>query len=76
MFLDMALLVEQQGETLDHIEINVGEAEDYTEEAKAELIEAKNLNRKIRKKKIIFFIFVLIILAIIAIVLALVFRKK
>ncbi|KAJ3626951.1 hypothetical protein Zmor_004106, partial [Zophobas morio] len=69
MFLDMALLVEQQGETLDHIEINVGEAEDYTEEAKAELIEAKNLNRKIRKKKIIFFIFVLIILAIIAIVL-------
>eukprot|EP00121_Abeoforma_whisleri_P008909 Awhi_evm1s8180 len=37
LFQKIALIVEQQGEMLDHIEFNVGEVVDYAAEAKVEL---------------------------------------
>eukprot|EP00121_Abeoforma_whisleri_P009507 Awhi_evm1s8743 len=67
LFQEIALLVEQQGEMLDHIEFNVGEAVDYTAEAKVELKAASSYNRAANKKKILFFILLLIIIAVVAV---------
>ena len=51
MFLDFALLTEQQGELLDQIEFNVTQAADYVEEANVETHEAIEYQKKIRKKQ-------------------------
>ncbi|CAD7931564.1 unnamed protein product [Amoebophrya sp. A25] len=41
MFLDMAQLIEHQGEILDVIEVNVSKTRDYTQQAEQELITAR-----------------------------------
>ena len=51
MFLDFALLTEQQGELLDHIEHQVKSAADYIEDANVDVHEAINFQKKIRKKQ-------------------------
>lgn len=51
MFLDFALLTEQQGELLDQIEFNVTQATDYVEEANVETHTAIEYQKKIRKKQ-------------------------
>ena len=51
MFLDFALLTEQQGELLDQIEHNVVQATDYVEEANMETHEAIEYQKKVRKKQ-------------------------
>lgn len=51
MFLDFALLTEQQGELLDQIEHQVKEAADYTETANVDLVESIEYQKKIRKKQ-------------------------
>lgn len=66
MFLDMALLTEQQGELLDQIEHQVKEAADYTEEANVDLVESIEYQKKIRKKQMWI---VLIIVAVIVVIL-------
>lgn len=51
MFLDFALLTEQQGELLDQIEFQVKQANDYVEEGNVELVEAIVYQKAIRKKQ-------------------------
>lgn len=51
MFLDFALLTEQQGELLDQIEFNVVQATDYVEEANVETNQAIDYQKSIRKKQ-------------------------
>ena len=52
MFLDMAMLVEGQGELMDRIEYQVGLTKDYVEEGTRELNQAARAKDKARKKKI------------------------
>lgn len=65
MFLDFALLTEQQGELLDQIEHQVQEAGEYVGEANVQLVQAIELQKSIRKKQCIIALIVLIILGII-----------
>lgn len=51
MFLDFALLTEQQGELLDQIEFQVRSAGDYVEEANVEVHQAIEHQKSIRKKQ-------------------------
>lgn len=51
MFLDFALLTEQQGELLDQIEFQVTQAADYVEEGNDDIVEAVEYQKKIRKKQ-------------------------
>uniref|UniRef100_A0A1I8IG99 t-SNARE coiled-coil homology domain-containing protein n=1 Tax=Macrostomum lignano TaxID=282301 RepID=A0A1I8IG99_9PLAT len=65
MFLDMAMLVESQGEMIDRIEFNVQQAVDYIETAKQDTKKAVKYQSKARKKKIIMIICVIVLLAIV-----------
>ena len=51
MFLDFALLTEQQGELLDQIEFQVKQAADYVEDANVDVHEAIEYQKAIRKKQ-------------------------
>ena len=51
MFLDFALLTEQQGELLDQIEFQVKQAGDYVEDANVDVYESIEYQKKIRKKQ-------------------------
>jgi t-SNARE complex subunit (syntaxin) len=68
MFLDFALLTEQQGELLDQIEYQVRTAADDVEDANVDVYEAINYQKKIRKKQcwIILIVVVLIIVLLFA----------
>mmetsp|Transcript_233 Transcript_233/g.347 ORF Transcript_233/g.347 Transcript_233/m.347 type:complete len:315 (-) Transcript_233:286-1230(-) len=50
MFLDFALLTEQQGELLDQIEFQVKSAGDYIEDANVDLHDSIEYQKKIRQK--------------------------
>ncbi|EKX52376.1 hypothetical protein GUITHDRAFT_150769 [Guillardia theta CCMP2712] len=50
LFMDMAIMVEQQGEMLDNIEELVSKSAEYTESGVEQLIQAKKLQKKARKK--------------------------
>ncbi|XP_077091929.1 syntaxin 3b isoform X3 [Siphateles boraxobius] len=49
MFVDIAMLVESQGNMVDNIEVNVGKAVDHVEAAKAETKKAVKYQSKSRK---------------------------
>eukprot|EP00242_Pyramimonas_sp_CCMP2087_P014888 CAMPEP_0198208072 /NCGR_PEP_ID=MMETSP1445-20131203/11466_1 /TAXON_ID=36898 /ORGANISM="Pyramimonas sp., Strain CCMP2087" /LENGTH=322 /DNA_ID=CAMNT_0043881331 /DNA_START=365 /DNA_END=1330 /DNA_ORIENTATION=+ len=49
IFLDMAVLVEAQGEMLDNIETNVGQAVEYVEQGNEALGQAKSIQKNTRK---------------------------
>lgn len=51
MFLDFALLVEQQGELLNNIEHQVRQAADHVEEANKDVYQSIEIQKKIRKKQ-------------------------
>jgi t-SNARE complex subunit (syntaxin) len=51
MFLDFALVTEQQGELLDQVEYQVRQAADYVEDANVEVYEAIEYQNKVRKKQ-------------------------
>lgn len=51
MFLDFALLTEQQGELIDQIEHNVTSAADYVEEGNIEFHKGLEYQKSIRKKQ-------------------------
>lgn len=51
MFLDFALLTEQQGELLDQIEFQVKNAADHVEDANVDVHEAIEYQKAIRKKQ-------------------------
>jgi syntaxin 1A len=73
MFLDMAMLVESQGEMIDRIEYNVEQAVDYIESAKQDTKKAVKYQSKARKKLLflgaILFGVVLILVIIVVVVL-------
>jgi t-SNARE complex subunit (syntaxin) len=49
LFFDMAMLVEEQGQLLDHIENSVEQTLAYTERGNDELLKAKEYQKKARK---------------------------
>ncbi|XP_074643286.1 syntaxin-like isoform X2 [Tubulanus polymorphus] len=70
MFMDMAMLVESQGEMIDRIEYNVEQSVDYIETAKMDTKKAVKYQSKARRKKIIIIVCIIVALAIIAIIIA------
>ncbi|KAL3321307.1 Syntaxin-1A [Cichlidogyrus casuarinus] len=72
MFMDMAMLVESQGEMIDRIEYNVDQAVDYIESAKADTKKAVKYQsgaRKVRNNVVICFRCSLLLFAYSAVVL-------
>jgi t-SNARE complex subunit (syntaxin) len=65
MFLDFAMLVEQQGELLDQIEYQVKSASDYIEEGNKEVAQAIEIQKSIRKKQCCIIITCLVVIGVI-----------
>jgi len=61
MFLDFALLTEQQGELIDQIEFNVKSAVDYVEDANVDVYDAIESSKKVRKKQCLIIIIVIVV---------------
>lgn len=76
IFLDMAVLVEAQGEMLDNIENQVARAVDYVESGTTALVDAKKSQKGSRKMMCCILITVLIIVGIIAGIVAWQVTKK
>ncbi|XP_067132841.1 syntaxin-like [Centruroides vittatus] len=53
MFMDMTMIIENQGEIIDRIEFNVQNTVEYAEKAKTEIVQTLELQKKSRKLKII-----------------------
>ncbi|KAK1122514.1 syntaxin-1A-like isoform X2 [Acipenser oxyrinchus oxyrinchus] len=70
MFVDMAMLVESQGELVNNIEKNVMSSVDYVERAKEETKKAVSLKGKSRRKMLFIGICLAVTLAILLISLA------
>ncbi|KAK9173862.1 SNARE domain protein [Cryptosporidium meleagridis] len=70
LFIELASLINEQGEMLDHIEFSVSTAKDYTEKADIELISARKYQKKTQKKMlwIILCIFILILVVLLPII--------
>lgn len=64
MFLDFALLTEQQGELIDQIEYNVEGAVNYVEDANVDVYEAIKLGKKARKKQCCIILIVVVVVII------------
>ncbi|KAM8961085.1 syntaxin-2 [Pelodytes ibericus] len=71
MFVDIAMLVETQGEMINSIEKNVENAEEYIEHAKEETKKAVKYQSKSRRKQWIAAILVLVLLGLIALIIGL-----
>ncbi|OQR89631.1 syntaxin [Thraustotheca clavata] len=65
MFLDLALLVEQQGEMLDQIEFQVKAASNYIESGNKEVTKAIQSQKSLRKKQCCLLMFGLVIILVI-----------
>ncbi|XP_067136901.1 syntaxin-1A-like isoform X1 [Centruroides vittatus] len=70
MFMDMAMLVESQGEMIDRIEYHCEHARDYVESAKQDTKKALVYQSKARRKLIIIIIIAVILIIIIALIIA------
>jgi len=70
IFVDMAALVEAQGEMLDQIENNVDQAVEYVEEAVKQVEKSKRLAIRARKKKLIIALLICCCLIIVAVAIA------
>jgi t-SNARE complex subunit (syntaxin) len=68
MFVDFALLTEQQGELLDQIEFQVKAAADYIDDGNKELVESIQYQKSIRKRQLYIVIILLVVLGIIVLV--------
>jgi len=64
LFLDMAILVESQGELIDQIEYNVSQSVAYTRKAVEELRGANKYQKKSRKKLCCIVVILLIVLVV------------
>lgn len=71
MFVDIAMLVENQGEVVNNIEVNVMKSTDHVELAKAETKKALRYQSRARKKTIIIVCILLILVAIVALIIGL-----
>jgi len=65
MFLDFALLTEQQGEMLDQIEFQVKSASDFIDEGNSNMVQAVELQKSLRYKQCCCLVIVIIILGVI-----------
>ncbi|KAK6744284.1 hypothetical protein RB195_011157 [Necator americanus] len=74
MFMDMAMLVESQGEMVDRIEYNVEHAKEFVDRAVADTKKAVQYQSKARRKKICILITGAIIIAILITFLILYFK--
>ncbi|CAM9730677.1 unnamed protein product [Scytosiphon promiscuus] len=63
MFMDLALLVDRQGEMLDQIEYQVKSASDYVKDANTDIEHAIESSKKIRKRQCCVIIIVLLVIA-------------
>ncbi|XP_049541864.1 syntaxin-1A isoform X4 [Anopheles darlingi] len=70
MFMDMAMLVESQGEMIDRIEYHVEHAMDYVQTATQDTKKALKYQSKARRKKILIAVCVLITIIILVVFLA------
>lgn len=70
MFMDMAMLVESQGEMIDRIEYHVEHAMDYVQTATQDTKKALKYQSKARRKKILIAICVLVTIIILVVFLA------
>merc|ERR1719223_2383076 len=61
MFMDFAILTEEQGELIDQIEYNVKNAKDYVDEANADIYNPIESSKSIRKKQCFIILLVIII---------------
>jgi len=75
MFLDFALLTEQQGELLDQIEFQVKSAVDYIDDANTDITKSIKYTKSLRKKQVCCVIIIIIIIIVILAV-AGVFKQK
>nr|XP_018912330.1 PREDICTED: syntaxin-1A isoform X2 [Bemisia tabaci] len=64
MFMDMAMLVENQGELVDRIEFHVSQTKDQVGAGRLELHNAEDYHNKARKKKIMIIICLTILIVI------------
>lgn len=71
MFMDMAMLVESQGEMIDRIEYNVEKTVDYVAEAKADTKKAVKYQSKARRKMIFVIICIVVLVCVLALILGL-----
>lgn len=76
MFIDMAMLIESQGEMIDRIEYHVDHAKDHVLTATQDTQKAKEYQSKARKKKIIIAICLSVLLLILVIWLITFFTVK
>ncbi|KAK9123006.1 hypothetical protein Sjap_012608 [Stephania japonica] len=76
IFLDMAVLVEAQGELLDNIESQVSSAVDHVQSGNVALQKAKSLQRNSRKWMCIAIMILLLIVAIIVVAVIKPWQKK
>ncbi|XP_023290124.1 syntaxin isoform X6 [Orussus abietinus] len=74
MFMDMAMLVESQGELVDRIEYCVTQTGDHVDQARGELIKAEGYQVKARKKMILIVICLTVAVVILIIILVLSLR--
>ncbi|KAG5884297.1 hypothetical protein JTB14_006306 [Gonioctena quinquepunctata] len=70
MFMDMAMLVENQGELVDRVEYHVGSAQNHVQQGQSELKVAQAYQSKARKKKIFIIICLVVALIILIIILS------
>uniref|UniRef100_A0A287DE32 Syntaxin-3 n=1 Tax=Ictidomys tridecemlineatus TaxID=43179 RepID=A0A287DE32_ICTTR len=71
MFMDIAMLVENQGEMLDNIELTVMHTVDHVEKARDETKRAVKYQGQARKKLIIIIVIVVVLLGILALIIGL-----
>ncbi|XP_066967271.1 syntaxin-1A isoform X4 [Macrobrachium rosenbergii] len=66
MFMDMAMLVESQGELMNRIENHVQEAQDYVDTAKQDTKKAIRYQSKARRKRIMIMVCVAVLILVLA----------
>ncbi|XP_077991350.1 syntaxin-12-like isoform X2 [Glandiceps talaboti] len=68
IFKDLATMVHEQGEMVDSIEANVESAGIHVEDGNTQLRQARDYQKKARRKMVIFIIVLLVIIAIVALI--------
>ncbi|XP_037784820.1 syntaxin-1A-like [Penaeus monodon] len=76
MFMDMAMLVESQGELMNRIENHVQEAQDYVDTAKQDTKKAIRYQSRARRKKLLCMFIGIAILSLLAIILVVYFTTQ
>jgi len=76
MFIDMAALVQTQGEMIDRIEYNVVQSENFVKAASTDTKKAVKFQSAARRKLFIIIGIVAAVIAVLAIILAIVFGRK